>query len=256
MGATSNNDPKQAAEPDVPAWFILGFLFTGGCCFCVTAIWEWPGLPAPSGAFLSGGIGFMAGLLVRECRKGMTKDGSGPGALAGLAAASLSWAASMSLVLSRRIVAEQQWVRTLPLPAFLVRMELSEISDTLFRYSLYDAGLNFSLAFVLVAASLAGALGAIGTSAPEAGSSNFVMVLQPPSRGQTIKVSVLVSSLITLLASTPVLLFGGEDLNRTWWLIASLIVGLITFAVLAMAVFAAVSFTRRLGRTNVDVIVT
>jgi hypothetical protein len=179
----------------------------------------------------------MAGLLVREARTGMTKNGSGPGALAGLSAAGLSWVASMSLVLSKRAVADQHWVQTLHLPVFLARMELSEIMDTLFRYSLYEAGLHFSLAFVLIVAGLAGALGGTSTS-----------VLHPPQRGRAVKFSALVSSFTALLASTLVLRFGGEHLNRPWWLVASLIVGIAFAALLALAAAAVSVLGERLER--------
>jgi hypothetical protein len=138
-------------------------------------------------------------------------------------------------------------------PGAFARLELLGSAHVFLLYLVNYLPLFLTLMVQLAAAGLGGAM--VGAYAPRSNQRTASVALQPaeasprPAWHEGARFGVLASGSLALLVSTPVLLFGGEGLNRGLWLLVTFVVGLAFAALLAVAGTAAMYAWRRLTRS-------
>jgi hypothetical protein len=173
-------------------------------------------------------IGWLAGhFAAREEPARGRRAGQGLGALAGATAGIVTMVLALGFLF-----------RLAPMPAPFATMELSEAAYWVVRYLWTFGSLLAGTVVTIATAALAGAIGgmtAVRVSPPSTMGGNSVIALerrkQPMAWQQAGQFGLGVSALLTLVVSAPVLLCGGEELNRFYWVLASM-AGCVAMAIL------------------------
>jgi hypothetical protein len=164
-------------------------------------------------------IGWLAGrFAAREEPARCRRAGRWLGALAGATAGIVTVVLALGFLF-----------RLAPMPAPFSTLELSEAAYWAVRYLWTFGSLLAGTVVTITTAALAGAVGgmtAVRTSPPSTLGGNVVIAVerrkQPMAWQQAGQFGLGVSAVLTLVVSAPVLLCGGEELNRFYWVLASM----------------------------------